>query len=482
MSSSDFDVVVIGAGPGGYVAAIRCAQLGLKTACIDRWIDNDNKPSLGGTCLNVGCIPSKALLDSSERFEQIREHSAEHGIQAGPVEINIEQMQQRKRRIVSELTGGIGALFKANKVTSVNGHGCLMAPGKVRVRASDSHGPDQGQDQVINAQHVILASGSEPTVLPGIEPNGKTIFDSSGALDFDTVPATLGIIGAGVIGLELGSVWRRLGSKVVILEALDKFLPSADPMIAREAQKQFTRQGLDIRLGCQVTQVECTSQDCIINYRQGADDRSVPVERLIVAVGRRPSSDGLLDSACGLQIDERGFVEVDQNCATAIDGVWAVGDLVRGPMLAHKASEEGVAVAERIALGAGHVDFSTIPWVIYTDPEIAWVGATETQLKTDAIEYRAGVFPFAASGRAKAVGMTGGFVKILAHADTDRILGVHMIGPQVSELICEAGFAMAMEASAEDLARTVHAHPTLAEATHEAALATAGRAIHKINR
>ncbi len=481
MSSFDFDVVVIGAGPGGYVAAIRCAQLGLKTACIDRWIDNDNKPSLGGTCLTVGCIPSKALLDSSDRFERIREHSAEPGIQTGPVEINVEKMQQRKRRIVNELTGGIGTLFKTNKVTSVNGHGSLIAPGKVRISAPDSQGPDH-QGQVISAQHVILASGSEPTVLPGIEPNGKTIFDSSGALDFDIVPSTLGIIGAGVIGLELGSVWRRLGSKVVILEALDSFLPSADPMIAREAQKQFTQQGLDIRLGCQVTQVECTSEGCTINYRHGTDDRSIPVERLIVAVGRRPSSDGLLDPACGLQINERGFIEVDQNCATAIDGVWAVGDLVRGPMLAHKASEEGVAVAERIASGAGHVDFVTIPWVIYTDPEIAWVGATETQLKTDAIKYRAGVFPFAATGRAKAIGMTAGFVKILAHADTDRILGVHMIGPQVSELICEAGFAMAMEASAEDLARTVHAHPTLAEATHEAALAAAGRAIHKINR
>ncbi len=478
MSSSDFDVVVIGAGPGGYVAAIRCAQLGLKTACIDRWIDNDNKPSLGGTCLNVGCIPSKALLDSSERFEQIRKHSTEHGINTGPVEINIEEMQQRKRRIVSELTDGIGALFKANKVTSINGHGCLLAPGQVRVRASDGH----GEDQVISAQHVILASGSAPTVLPGIEPNGKTIFDSSGALDFDTVPSTLGVIGAGVIGLELGSVWRRLGSKVVILEALDKFLPGADPMIAREAQKQFSRQGLDIRLGCQVTQVDSSSEDCIINYRHGADDLSVPVERLIVAVGRRPASDDLLDPACGLQVNERGFVEVDPNCATAINGVWAVGDLVRGPMLAHKASEEGVAVAERIASGAGHVDFSTIPWVIYTDPEIAWVGATEPQLKTNTIEYRAGVFPFAATGRAKAVGMTGGFVKILSHAETDRILGVHMIGPQVSELICEAVFAMAMEASTEDLARTVHAHPTLAEATHEAALAVAGRAIHKINR
>ena len=478
MSSSDFDVVVIGAGPGGYVAAIRCAQLGLKTVCIDRWTNNDNKPSPGGTCLNVGCIPSKALLDSSERFEQIREHSAEHGIQAGSVEINIEQMQQRKRRIVSELTGGIEALFKANKVALVTGDGCLIAPGKVRVSSSNS----DGEDQVISAQHVILASGSEPTVLPGIEPNGKTIFDSTGALDFDTAPSTLGIIGAGVIGLELGSVWRRLGSKVVILEALEKFLPSADPLIAREAQKQFTRQGLDIRLGCQVTQVDTTSEDCTVNYRHGTDDRSVSVERLIVAVGRRPSSDGLLDPACGLQINDHGFVEVDHNCATAIAGVWAVGDLVRGPMLAHKASEEGIAVAERIASGAGHVDLATVPWVIYTDPEIAWVGATETQLKTDAIEYRAGVFPFAATGRAKAVGRTDGFVKILAHADTDRILGAHMIGPQVSELICEAGFAMAMEASAEDLARTVHAHPTLAEATHEAALAAAGQAIHKINR
>ena len=473
---SDFDVVVIGAGPGGYVAAIRCAQLGLKTACIDRWVGKNGKPVVGGTCLNVGCIPSKALLDSSERYEDMRLHAADHGIHTGDVSIDVEKMLSRKDKIVSELTGGISALFKSNKIVFYAGHGCLVEAGVVRVSSEDQ------DDQTLTARHVVLASGSQPVQLPGMAVDNKTIFDSSGALDFATVPKKLGIIGAGVIGLELGSVWRRLGAEVVILEAAESLLGSADTMIAREAKKQFSRQGLDIRLGCKVTQVDNTENGCTVHYADGENNESIGVERLIVAVGRRPCTDGLLDPNCGVALDDNGAIPVNADCATAVPGVWAIGDVVRGPMLAHKASEEGIAVAERIAVGSSHMDPSTIPWVIYTHPEIAWVGATEDELKSQEIPYTAGLFPFAASGRAKAVGATDGFIKILADRASDRILGAHMIGSQVSELINEAVLAMSMEASAEDLARTVHAHPTLAEAVHEAALAAHGRAIHKVNR
>ncbi|MGB1773925.1 MAG: dihydrolipoyl dehydrogenase [Arenicellales bacterium] len=473
---SDFDVVVIGAGPGGYVAAIRCAQLGLKTACIDRWVGKNGKPVVGGTCLNVGCIPSKALLDSSERYEDMRLHAADHGIHTGDVSIDVEKMLSRKDKIVSELTGGISALFKSNKIVFYAGHGCLVEAGVVRVSSEDQ------DDQTLTARHVVLASGSQPVQLPGMAVDNKTIFDSSGALDFATVPKKLGIIGAGVIGLELGSVWRRLGAEVVILEAAKSLLSPADAMIAREAKKQFSRQGLDIRLGCKVTQVDNTENGCTVHYADGENNESIGVERLIVAVGRRPCTDGLLDPNCGVALDDNGAIPVNADCATAVPGVWAIGDVVRGPMLAHKASEEGIAVAERIAVGSSHMDPSTIPWVIYTHPEIAWVGATEDELKSQEIPYTAGLFPFAASGRAKAVGATDGFIKILADRDSDRILGAHMIGSQVSELINEAVLAMSMEASAEDLARTVHAHPTLAEAVHEAALAAHGRAIHKVNR
>lgn len=473
---SDFDVVVIGAGPGGYVAAIRCAQLGLKTACIDRWVGKNGKPAVGGTCLNVGCIPSKALLDSSERYEDMRLHAADHGIHTGDVSIDVEKMLARKDKIVSELTDGISALFKSNEIVFHAGHGCLVEAGVVRVSSEDQ------DDQTLTARHVILASGSQPVQLPGMVVDNKTIFDSSGALDFPTVPKKLGIIGAGVIGLELGSVWRRLGAQVVILEAAESLLGSADSMIAREAKKQFSRQGLDIRLGCKVTQVDNTGNGCTVHYVDGENNESIGVERLIVAVGRRPCTDGLLDPDCGVTLDDNGAIPVNADCATAVPGVWAIGDAVRGPMLAHKASEEGIAVAERIAVGSSHMDPSTIPWVIYTHPEIAWVGATEDELKSQEIPYTTGLFPFAASGRAKAVGATDGFIKILADRDSDRILGAHMIGSQVSELINEAVLAMSMEASAEDLARTVHAHPTLAEAVHEAALAAHGRAIHKVNR
>ncbi|HAU42958.1 MAG TPA: dihydrolipoyl dehydrogenase [Gammaproteobacteria bacterium] len=473
---SDFDVVVIGAGPGGYVAAIRCAQLGLKTACIDRWVGKNGKPAVGGTCLNVGCIPSKALLNSSERYEDMRLHAADHGINSGDVSIDVEKMLARKDKIVLELTDGISALFKSNKIVFYAGHGCLVEAGTVRVSSEDQ------DDQTLAAKHVILASGSQPVQLPGMAVDNKTIFDSSGALEFPTVPKTLGIIGAGVIGLELGSVWRRLGAEVVILEAAQSLLGSADSMIAREAKKQFSRQGLDIRLGCKVTQVDNTENGCSVHYLDGENNESIGVERLIVAVGRRPVTDGLLDSNCGVALDDNGAVLVDADCATAVPGVWAIGDAVRGPMLAHKASEEGIAVAERIAVGSSNIDHSIIPWVIYTHPEIAWVGATEEELKAQEIPYTVGLFPFAASGRAKAVDATDGFIKILAGRDSDQILGAHMIGSQVSELINEAVLAMSMEASAEDLARTVHAHPTLAEAVHEAALAAHGRAIHKVNR
>ena len=473
---SDFDVVVIGAGPGGYVAAIRCAQLGLKTACIDRWVGKNGKPAVGGTCLNVGCIPSKALLNSSERYEDMRLHAADHGINSGDVSIDVEKMLARKDKIVLELTDGISALFKSNKIVFYAAHGCLVEAGTVRVSSEDQ------DDQTLAAKHVILASGSQPVQLPGMAVDNKTIFDSSGALEFPTVPKTLGIIGAGVIGLELGSVWRRLGAEVVILEAAQSLLGSADSMIAREAKKQFSRQGLDIRLGCKVTQVDNTENGCSVHYLDGENNESIGVERLIVAVGRRPVTDGLLDSNCGVALDDNGAVLVDADCATAVPGVWAIGDAVRGPMLAHKASEEGIAVAERIAVGSSNIDHSIIPWVIYTHPEIAWVGATEEELKAQEIPYTVGLFPFAASGRAKAVDATDGFIKILAGRDSDQILGAHMIGSQVSELINEAVLAMSMEASAEDLARTVHAHPTLAEAVHEAALAAHGRAIHKVNR
>ncbi|HCK75770.1 MAG TPA: dihydrolipoyl dehydrogenase [Gammaproteobacteria bacterium] len=473
---SDFDVIVIGAGPGGYVAAIRCAQLGLQTACIDHWVDDKGKPSPGGTCLNVGCIPSKALLDSSERYEEVRLYSRDHGISAAPVSIDVAKMQVRKEQIVSDLTSGISALFKSNQITFISGHGCLIESGKVRVSS------DAEPEQILSATDVILASGSQPLQLPGMPVDNKVIFDSSGALAFSAVPKTLGIIGAGVIGLELGSVWRRLGAEVVILEAMDSLLSSADRMIAREAKKQFTRQGLDIRLGCQVTAVAPAKEGCTVHYRTTEQDQSIDVERLIVAVGRRPYTEGLFEPGCGIELGERGVVSVDANCATGVRGVWAIGDVVGGAMLAHKASEEGVAVAERIASGGGHVDYSAVPWVIYTHPEIAWVGATEDELKSEGIEYKVGIFPFAASGRAKAVGATDGFAKIIACGETDQILGAHMIGAQASELINEAVLAMSMEASAEDLARTVHAHPTLAEVVHEAALASQGRAIHKVNR
>ncbi len=475
--SKSYDVIVIGSGPAGYVAAIRCAQLGLSTACVERWTNKNGKQSLGGTCLNVGCIPSKALLDSSEQYHKLTHDFKKHGIEVDGARVDVPKMIGRKQKIVDQLTGGIGMLFKANKIESIHGHGKLLVGNKVEV----SH-PDSGEViETLEAKNVILANGSIPIELPFLPFDNDRIVDSAGALEFTEVPEKLAIIGAGVIGLELGSVWRRLGAEVVILEAMDTFLAAADQHAAKEAAKQFKRQGLDIRLGTKVTGAENTGDKVNVNYEDANGAQTLEADRLIVAVGRKPYTEGLLSEECGVQLDERGFIQIGDEWRTDAANVFAVGDTVKGPMLAHKGSEEGVAVAEIIAGKHGHVNFDTIPWVIYTDPEIAWVGKTEHELAEAGIPFNSGQFPFAATGRAKAMESTAGFVKIIAHADTDRILGVHMVGPHVSELIAEAVVAMEYAASAEDLARTVHAHPTLSEAVHEAALAVDKRAIHKAN-
>ena len=472
--SDNFDVAVIGGGPGGYVAAIRCAQLGLKTVCIDRRTDESGQASLGGTCLNVGCIPSKALLDSSEQFHRLTHQFSAHGISVDNPTMDVGKMQERKAGIVSSLTKGIGQLFKANKVTVIHGSGKLMADHTIMV--TDASGEITN---TITAGEIILAPGSTPVELGAIPFDGEAIVDSTGALNFDSVPERIGIIGAGVIGLELGSVWNRLGSKVVILEAMDTFLGAADKQVARDASRQFKKQGLDIRLGAMVKRTETTAEGVVLHYVQKDTEHTQVVDKVIVAVGRRPATEGLLAADCEVSLDSRGFIEVDEQCRTNVDRIWAIGDAVRGPMLAHKSSEEGVAVAERIAGGVGHVDFNTVPWVIYTSPEIAWVGQTEAELKDQGIEVNVGNFPFAATGRAKAMEEPIGFVKIIADKHSDRILGVHMVGPHVSELINECVLAMEFRASSEDLARTIHAHPTLSEAIHEAALAVEKRAIHK---
>ena len=474
--AQDYDVIVIGGGPGGYVAAIRCAQLGMNTACIDAGLDKSGKkPALGGTCLNVGCIPSKALLDSSHQFEQLH-HLADHGIRVENPTLDPATMVARKDRIVGQLTGGIAQLFKANGITHLPGHGQLLGTGQVRYT---SH---EGDAQTLHAAQIILAAGSRPVELPFLPFDHRRILDNAGILDLDKVPKRLGIIGAGVIGLEMGTVWRRLGSEVTLLEAMDTLLPPADADIRKQAARIFRQQGLDIRLQARVTAAKAHSRGVNVDVDIDGRQETLKFDYLLVAVGRRPASEGLLAEGCGVQLNDRGQVVVDEWCQTGVEGVWAIGDLVRGPMLAHKASEEGVAVAERIAGQKPQVDFHAIPWVIYTHPEIAWSGSTEAELKAAGTPYRAGSFPFAATGRALALGDSTGLVKILAHAETDRILGVHIIGPQASELIAEAVAAMEMAASSEDLARIVHAHPTLSEAMHEAALAVDGRAIHKANR
>ena len=476
MRSSSYDVSVIGAGPAGYVAAIRCAQLGLKTVCIDRWTSN-GRPALGGTCLNVGCIPSKALLDSTEKYHEVLTTYKRHGIIVKDVSMNVKTMMKRKNRIVTSLTRGIASLFKGNKVESIHAHG-RYAGGNVVELLDWNTSQKTGE---IKADHIILASGSTPIELRSAPFDDDRIVDSAGALEFDSVPKKLGIVGAGVIGLELGSVWNRLGSEVIILEALDEFLPTADHDVAAEAAKIFKRQKLNVLLGTRVESARAQDSGVNINYTVKGSQKQLTVDRLIVCIGRRPFTDNLFTQSSGIQLDERGFIQVDQHCRTSVSNVFAVGDSVRGPMLAHKGSEEGVAVAERIATGVGHINYATIPWAIYTSPEIAWVGETENEVVAAAGKCRTGSFPFIATGRAKAMEDTAGFVKIVADADTDRIRGVHIIGPHASELIAEAVVAMEYHASSEDLARTIHAHPTLSEAVHEAALSVDARGIHRLN-
>ncbi|MDT8386336.1 MAG: dihydrolipoyl dehydrogenase [Thiogranum sp.] len=473
-----FQVVVIGGGPAGYVAAIRCAQLGLKTACIDRWVDAQGKPALGGTCLNVGCIPSKALLESSERFDELRQGLVDRGIKVTGVELDLDRMLAHKDRVVRELTQGIEQLLKANKVTWIPGTGQLQANRRVAVS-------DEGKEtaRVLSADHVILAPGSSAVELGSVPLQDDIVVDSTGALEFREVPRRLGIIGAGVIGLELGSVWRRLGAEsVTLLEAQDSFLPFVDTQVAREALRLYTQQGLNVQLDSRVTGCELNDGVISITYKNGKHDQQVQFDKLIVAVGRRPNSNGLAADEATLLLDEWGFIHVDEQCRTNLPGVYAIGDAVRGPMLAHKGSEEGMMVAELIAGHAATMNYGLIPSVIYTLPEVAWVGETEQALKAAAIDYTTGVFPFAASGRARAMNDTNGFIKVLADATSDRILGVHMIGPHCSELIAEAVTAMHLGASSEDVALTVFAHPTLSEAFHEAALAAQGRAIHIAQR
>jgi dihydrolipoamide dehydrogenase len=484
-----FDVIVIGAGPAGYHAAIRAAQLGMKVACIDAALGKDGKPALGGTCLRVGCIPSKALLDSSRQFWNLSHIFGDHGISATNAKIDVPTMIGRKDKIVKQFTGGIAMLFKANKVAPFYGFATLHKGNVVKVKQHGDGGA-AGEEIELKAPNVILAAGSDSIELPFAKFDGDTIVDNVGALDFTAVPKRLGVIGAGVIGLELGSVWKRLGSEVTILEALPDFLAAADREAAKAAAKEFKKQGLDIRLGAKVSKAEIKSKgkakEVHLTYADwnadnGGGEQTLIVDKLLVSVGRRAATKGLVADDVGVKLDARGVIEVDEHCHTGVDGVWAVGDCVRGAMLAHKGFEEGIMVAELIAGLPGHVNYDTIPWVIYTEPEIAWVGKTEEQLKADGVPYKAGTFPFAAVGRAVAMAEPAGFVKVLAHAETDRVLGMHLVGANVSELVHEGVLTMEFSGSADDLARICHAHPSMSEAVHDAAMAVHKRAIHKAN-
>jgi dihydrolipoamide dehydrogenase len=472
MSTKSFDVVVIGGGPGGYIAAIRAAQLGKNVACIDEWKNDKGGPAPGGTCTNVGCIPSKALLQSSEHFEHLNHHFADHGITADNVQMDVAKMLARKDTVVKQNNDGILYLFKKNKVTFFHGRGSFVA-------AKDGGYELKAGDETIQAAQVIVATGSNARALPGAPFDEEQILSNDGALRLQGVPKKLGLIGAGVIGLEMGSVWRRLGAEVTVLEAMPAFLAAVDEGVAKEAAKVFKKQGLDIQLGVKIGDITASKKGVTVAYADAKGEaKTLAVDKLIISIGRVPNTIGLNAEAVGLKLDGKGAIEVDADCRTNLPGVWAVGDVVRGPMLAHKAEEEGVAVAERIAGQHGHVDFDIIPWVIYTSPEIAWVGKNEQQLKAEGRAYKAGQFPFLANGRARALGDTTGFVKMLADAKTDEILGVHIIGPFASELIAECGVAMAFKASSEDLARICHAHPSLSESTKEAALAVDKRTLN----
>ena len=473
--SRSFDVVVIGAGPAGYVAAIRAAQHGFSVACIDEWQNKDGKNAFGGTCLNAGCIPSKAMLESSELFHKAGHEFKKHGIKTGGVELDLAAMQKRRAGIVRQLTNGIAGLFKAAKVEGLVGHGKLLAGKKVEFT------PVDGDVEIIDAKNVILASGSSPIELPVAKFNDD-IIDSWGALELDEVPKRLGVVGAGVIGLELGSVWARLGSEVTVLEAMDDFLFMADRDVAKVTAADFKKQGLDIKLGAKVTEAKSGKKGVAVSYDDKNGSQSMEVDKLVVAVGRRPHTDNLFAEDAGIQLDERGFIVVDDECRTRVKGVYAVGDCVRGPMLAHKGSEEGVMAADLIAGELAEVNYDVIPSVIYTQPEIAWVGKTEAEVKESGRAYKTGSFPFAASGRAKAMESTSGMVKIISAEEDDEILGVHIVGPMAGELISEAVLALEFNASTEDIQRTIHAHPSLAEAVHEASLAVDGKALNFPNR
>ncbi len=473
--NKQFDVIVIGGGPGGYIAAIRAAQLGFSTACVDEWKNGQGGPALGGTCTNVGCIPSKALLQSSEHFEHVGKHFAEHGIVVKGLELQLDRMLGRKDKVVKQNNDGIQFLFKKNKVAFFHGRGSFEAAGSdgYRIKVAGT------KEESIVGKHVIVATGSTARALPGAPFDEENILSNDGALRITAVPKKLGLVGSGVIGLEMGSVWRRLGADVVILEALPTFLGAVDEQIAKEARKAFDKQGLKIELGVKVGEVKSNADGVSVAWTNAKGESQIlSVDKLIVSIGRVPNTVGLNPQAVDLKLDDRGAIIVDDECRTNLPNVWAVGDVVRGPMLAHKAEEEGVAVAERIAGQHGHVNFNTIPWVIYTSPEIAWVGQTEQQLKAAGVAYRAGTFPFLANGRARALGDTTGMVKFLADAKTDEILGVHIVGPMASELISEAVVAMEFRASSEDIARICHAHPSLSEATKEAALAVDKRTLN----
>ena len=476
MTEQSYDVAVIGGGPAGYPAAIRAAQNGLQVVCVDEWRNLDGSRAFGGTCLNAGCIPSKALLESSELYHRAASEFKSHGISVGVLSVDIGTMQKRKGRIVRQLTRGIEALFKSNGVTGVRGHGRLLGGGRVEVTDPD------GNVSEVSAGHVVIATGSTPAELSVAPFDGEHIVDSWGALEFESVPERLGVVGAGVVGLELGSVWQRLGAEVVILEALEEFLYMADEQIAGDALRHFRRQGLDIRLGANVQSAAVSDGAVEVKFQHGGEERTLEVDKLIVCVGRRPFTAGLLGDESGVELDEKGFVKVDEQCRTTAPGVWAVGDVVRGPMLAHKGTEEGVMAADLIAGKIAEVNYDAIPSVIYTAPEIAWVGQTEAQLRSSGIDYKVGSFPFAANGRAKGMEQTAGMVKLLCAEEDDELLGVHIVGPVAGELIAEAVLAMEFCASGEDLQRTIHAHPTLTEAIHEASLAADNRAIHAINR
>jgi dihydrolipoamide dehydrogenase len=474
--SDSFDVIVIGGGPAGYPAAIRAGQNKLSVACIDEWKNHDGTAAVGGTCLNAGCIPSKALLESTELYHRAHEEFAAHGIKATDVTMDVTQLQKRKSGIVKTMTQGILALFKAAGVTALQGHGKLLSGHRVEFVAHD------GTRRELTAKNIILASGSAPIELRSAPFQSPQIVDSWGALEFPSVPKRLGVIGAGVIGLELGSVWRRLGSEVVMLEALPDFLAVADQQVSKEALRHFKKLGMDIRLGAKVTGAKVTGDAVDVTYTDAKGEQKLTVDRLVVAIGRRPYTKDLLGSDTGVELDERGMIKVDHECRTGAAGIWAVGDCVRGPMLAHKGKEEGVMVADLIAGNYAEVNYKTVPSVVYTAPEIAWVGLTEEQVKAQGKAYKVGVFPFLASGRARAMEQAQGFAKVIASKDDDEILGVHIIGPMAGELIAEAVLAMEYSASTEDLQRTIHAHPTLSEALHEAALAADKRAIDSINR